>query len=88
MEKDFINLDISRAIADQVLSNYFSSVRVDLLDGKNVIIPGVGTLVPKVRKVKNDKGRDFSVRVKVIQEKKFSKELLGSYEADPSKFKG
>lgn len=58
-----------------------------LLKGESVYLFGVGTLVPYVRKVKNDKGRDFSVKIKIEQDSCFHDEMVSAYESDNNLFK-
>lgn len=73
--------------SNNILSIYFDAIRESLLNGKSFEIHGIGTLVPYVRKVKNDNGRDYALKVKLVQSYKFKEDIVKSYENDSTKFK-
>ena len=85
VEKLEINLE--KSVIDSIIRDYESSIRYRLLNGEKVTIEGVGTLSVSYRKVKNDAGRDYSLRVKVKQDRKFAKEIVEEYNKSPNKFR-
>lgn len=85
-ENSVVSLEIEKALSDKIISDYVSEIRTKLLNGEEVYVEGIGKLVPSFRRVKNDRGRNYSLGVKVIKDKKFSKEMITAYNKDRDKF--
>lgn len=71
-----------------VVNNNYTVAEIQnaLLDGMDVEIEGIGVLSPRYRKVKNSYGRDYTVTIKIIQNKKMKELLLKSYKKNPENF--
>lgn len=74
-------------IVDSIIKDYNKQIRDRLVNGEEVEIEGVGKLKAKFRKVKNMYGRDYAIRVKVVQDKEFSRSLVSEYRKDNTKYK-
>lgn len=81
-----MDIRLSEDIVNKVINNYIESMKEDLLKGKRVYIKGIGYLEPKYRKVKNDRGRDYAITIRLKQNKDFSKSIIESYNNDKSQF--
>lgn len=81
-------VELEKSVIDSVIRDYEERIRESLLKGEEVSIPGVGSLKVSYRRVKNDAGRNFSLRVKVKQDRKFARELVTEYNKNPEKFRG
>lgn len=79
MSQDTISNKVYAKIAIEAFESF---IRDKLISGSDVEIGGIGTLIPYVRKVKNNSGRNFSVRIKVEQDYGFKDELIKQYEND------
>lgn len=71
-----------------VVNNNYAVAEIQnaLLNGIDVEIEGIGTLSPMYRKVRNSYGRDYTITIKVIQNKKMKDLLLKSYKKNPENF--
>lgn len=67
-------------------NDILAEIQEALVSGSDVELEGIGILSPRYRKVKNSYGRDYSIVIKLIQNKGMKKMLLKSYKENPDKF--
>lgn len=80
------NIKIPDEVTSSIIDNYIESMKDSLLKGKKFYIKGLGYLIPKFRKVKNDSGRNFTITIKLKQDSQFTNQIIASCLDDPDRF--
>ena len=75
-----------KVIKDNAINEYIDDMKSKLLNGEDFVINGVGVLRPVYRRVKNDNGRNFTVRVRMDYFWDFYTKIIDSCKVDNSKF--
>lgn len=81
-----ITIDLDGNVYNQVVDDYINGMKSKLLNGEEFVIDGVGVLKPVYRKVKNDYGNNFTVRVRMDYFKEFYDSIIESCKKDNSRF--
>ena len=71
---------------NEIINEYIEEMSSKLLNGEDFVIDGVGVLRPVYRRVKNDNGRNFTVRVRMDYFWDFYTKIIESCKKDNSKF--
>lgn len=87
MNKGSYKLEIPDNVTSDIIYGYIESMKDSLMKGKKFYIKGIGYLVPKYRKVKNDQGRDFTITVRLKQDPEFTRSIISSCLEDENRFK-
>lgn len=86
MENSY-QINIPDNVTSDIIYGYIESMKDSLIKGKRFYIKGVGFLIPKFRRVKNDQGRDFTITIRLKQDPEFSESIISSCLEDVDKFK-
>ena len=78
--------DMWDAIVDSVLRGFYEEIREKLLNGESVLLPGIGTLEPHHRRVKNPVGKNYSMKIWLKHDSKFKDALMSSFAKNREKF--